>query len=158
MSSNYPTSKDNLTTNQPYSDGTTVIQAQELNNIQDAIDKLQTKVGIDNSSDANTLDYKISNMTVTWETDISQISAINDKYVASDEGMFLVQIGNNDWEGWHHYVKLYNSSDTEILAYASSAGYGSSSHYTIPAKPGDYIKISGTRLGTLVVKFRRLNL
>jgi len=74
MSSNFPTSKDELLSNQPYQDGVSVFQAAELNNIQDAIDALQTKVGITSSTDPNSLDYKINRAGQVLQVVYSQVN------------------------------------------------------------------------------------
>lgn len=47
MGTAYPTALDDLLGNQPYVDGTTIMEALALNNIQDAVDALQEKVGLD---------------------------------------------------------------------------------------------------------------
>lgn len=59
MASNYPTSLDDFT---DYVDGTTIMQADTLNNMQKAIEELQVKVGIDSSAVTSSHDYKLANL------------------------------------------------------------------------------------------------
>jgi hypothetical protein len=57
MATNFPTSLDTWPT---ITDNTTRIDASYINNIQDAVEALEAKVGI-NSDTTNTLDYKLRN-------------------------------------------------------------------------------------------------
>lgn len=60
MSTNFPTSLDSYTAKV---DGTDYPQAAHINNPQDAIVALETKVGIDSSAVATSLDYLLKNTT-----------------------------------------------------------------------------------------------
>lgn len=60
MATSFPTSKDNLSN--PEATDVLVGHAQQHSNENDAIEALQTKVGIDNSTDVNSLDYKVSEL------------------------------------------------------------------------------------------------
>jgi hypothetical protein len=60
MATSFPTSKDNLSN--PEATDVLVGHAQQHTNENDAIEALQTKVGIDNSTDVNSLDYKVSEL------------------------------------------------------------------------------------------------
>lgn len=66
MSTNFPTSLDT------YADvsGSTVVPSAGWNNIQDAIEALEAKVGVDGSAVSSSLDYKVSAL----ETSASEIS------------------------------------------------------------------------------------
>ncbi len=55
MTTNYPTTIDTYTT---HSNGES-IEASHVNNLQDAVSALETKIGIDNSAVTTALDYKI---------------------------------------------------------------------------------------------------
>jgi hypothetical protein len=59
MATNFPTSIDSYTTK---SDGTDCPQVADINNPQDAIVAIQTKIGINSSADINSLDYKLANI------------------------------------------------------------------------------------------------
>lgn len=58
MSTNFPTSLDSYSTKV---DGSDYPQAAHVNNLQDAVVALETKVGIDSSAVSTTLDYLIKN-------------------------------------------------------------------------------------------------
>ncbi len=68
MASNFAKSLDNLMTNQPVVDGPagvgTVYEASWVNTIQDAVDKAQAKIGVDNSTVATSHDYKLAHKGV----------------------------------------------------------------------------------------------
>lgn len=87
MTINYPDSLDNLSNPQ----GTDSLSghAEQHSNTNDAIEALQVKVGIDNSSDVNSLDYKVSTLE-------SQVSNIGDLTTAT-EALFGLE-GNNNLE------------------------------------------------------------
>jgi len=63
MSTNFPTSLDSWPV---IVDNTTTIVVSYINNIQDAVEALEAKVGIDGVGDGTKLDYKISKF---WESD-----------------------------------------------------------------------------------------
>ena len=62
MATNFPENLDNFTN--PNSDNplSNPSHSEQHANANDAIEALQTKVGIDNSSDANSLDYRVSQL------------------------------------------------------------------------------------------------
>ncbi len=62
MSTNFPTSLDSYTDKV---DGSDYPQAKDVNDLQDAIVQLETKVGINSSGSSNSLDYKVNNFFVT---------------------------------------------------------------------------------------------
>ena len=85
MTINYPDSLDNLSNPQ----GTDSLSghAEQHSNTNDAIEVLQIKVGIDNSADVNSLDYKVSTLE-------SQVSNIGDLTTAT-ETIFGLEGNNN---------------------------------------------------------------
>jgi hypothetical protein len=62
MASNYPTSLDNFTnpTVSDYLNSTTVPHATQHSDLNDAVENLQAKVGIDSSADTDSIDYKVT--------------------------------------------------------------------------------------------------
>lgn len=62
MASTYPTSLDNFTnpTVSDYLNSTTVPHATQHSDLNDAVENLQAKVGIDSSADTNSIDYKVT--------------------------------------------------------------------------------------------------
>lgn len=60
MATNFPTSLDSLTNPQSTDPLTSPSHADQHANANDAIEALQVKVGINNSADTSSLDYKIS--------------------------------------------------------------------------------------------------
>jgi hypothetical protein len=85
MATSFPTSKDNLSN--PQATDVLVGHAEQHSNANDAIEALQTKVGIDNSSDPNSLDYKISEL----ETLVASVESSSDTITE-----LLGLDGNND--------------------------------------------------------------
>lgn len=59
MATNFPTSLDTWTAKV---DGTDYPQASHVNNLQDAVNALETKVGINSSAVTTTLDYKVAQL------------------------------------------------------------------------------------------------
>ena len=60
MATNFPEDLDNLTN--PNSTDSLEGHAQQHSNVNDAIEAIQTKIGVDGSEDANSLDYKINDL------------------------------------------------------------------------------------------------
>ena len=58
MATNFPEDLDNLTN--PNSTDSLEGHAQQHSNVNDAIEAIQTKIGVDGSEDVNSLDYKIA--------------------------------------------------------------------------------------------------
>lgn len=58
MATNFPENLDNLTN--PNSTDSLEGHAQQHSNVNDAIEAIQTKIGVDGSEDTNSLDYKIA--------------------------------------------------------------------------------------------------
>ena len=71
MATSFPTSKDTLINPQPTDSPELVSHAAQHANANDAIEALETKVGVDGSTDVNSHDYKIANIAsyaVSYET------------------------------------------------------------------------------------------
>jgi hypothetical protein len=83
LTTNFPEELDNLTN--PAGTDSLAGHAQQHANTNDAIEALQTKVGVDGSTDVNSIDYKISQL----ETDLASLDAEN-------TGELLGVDGNND--------------------------------------------------------------
>lgn len=87
MPSNFPTNLDSLTNPEPSDnlDTPSVLHTDQHANANDAIEALQEKVGIDGSSDTNSIDYKINNyflrkdgttpLTADWDAGSHEIRA-----------------------------------------------------------------------------------
>lgn len=58
MATNFPSSLDSWTTK---SDNVDSIMAAHVNDLQDAVDAIETKLGIDSSGTSSTIDYKLKN-------------------------------------------------------------------------------------------------
>lgn len=83
MATNYPTSKDNLTN--PAATESMEGHATLHGNVNDAIEAIENKLGVNGSSDVNSIDYKVSQL----QTSLSTLDAEN----ASE---LLGLDGNND--------------------------------------------------------------
>ena len=83
MATNYPTSKDNLTN--PAATESMEGHATLHSNVNDAIEAIENKLGVNNSQDVNSIDYKVSQL----QTSLSTLDAEN----ASE---LLGLDGNND--------------------------------------------------------------
>lgn len=60
MATNFPATKDNLSN--PMANDELVGHAEQHADANDAIEAIQTKLGIDGSTDQNSIDYKVSNL------------------------------------------------------------------------------------------------
>jgi hypothetical protein len=60
MATNFPMSLDALLANQGLTDGVSIYTAAPHNNLMDAVDALQAKVGVNNSAVTTSLDYQVA--------------------------------------------------------------------------------------------------
>jgi hypothetical protein len=130
MSTNFPTSLDTWPT---ITDNSTRIDASYINNIQDAIEALEAKIGI-NSDTTNTLDYKIRNFfdrytprkvyfyNDTAPTNWSTVSGVGDSILGVKGGATFSTGGSKQgtWTitGWD------NDTHTHPWYYQTGAGLG----------------------------------
>ena len=85
MATNFPTSLDNLSN--PQGTDSLAGHAELHGNVNDALEALQAKVGVNNSGDSNSIDYKISQLE-------SQLSNLDNQ---SDSTLSILGLeGNND--------------------------------------------------------------
>jgi hypothetical protein len=102
LATNYPTSIDNLSN--PESNDSMAGHAALHSNVNDAIEALELKLGIDGSTDANSIDYKITQLE-------SNLAAIDSENAAELLGLE----GNND-------LTVYGiENPTSIDSFAKSA-------------------------------------
>lgn len=87
MATSYPVSKDVLTNPSSGDSLSSPSHSQQHSNANDAIEALQNKVGVDDSTDINSIDYKVS----TLESQVSNIGNLT----ATTETLFGLE-GNND--------------------------------------------------------------
>ena len=66
MATAFPTSKDELVNPQPTDSVQTVSHAAQHANANDAIEALETKVGVNNSTDPTSLDYKVKQLELNF--------------------------------------------------------------------------------------------
>ena len=66
MATSFPTSKDDFVNPQSTDSVQTVSHAAQHANANDAIEALETKVGVNNSTDPNSLDYKVKQLELNF--------------------------------------------------------------------------------------------
>jgi hypothetical protein len=102
LATNYPTSIDNLSN--PESNDSMAGHAALHSNVNDAIEALESKLGVDGSTDANSIDYKITQLE-------SNLAALDSENAAELLGLE----GNND-------LTVYGiENPTNIDSFAKSA-------------------------------------
>lgn len=123
MAINFPTGLDSLTR---YIDGTTVMIASTLNNMQLAIEANQVKIGIDSSAVATSHDYKIAQIEA-GVVNASGATVFNSSMTAGDTFQDLDlsgTVGSNYAIVWLE-VKLDGNADPGEEYIAKTKGYGS---------------------------------
>lgn len=127
LATNFPNDLDNL--NNPESTQSLQGHAQLHSDVNDAIEAIQTKIGIDGSGNTNSLDYRVSQLEIS-PVDIEQVQdAIAAAFAAGDQTDITVSyndalnsltllVNNAQTAGYtsvvQHYVK--NSSGSTINA------------------------------------------
>ena len=118
MATNFPTDLDNLSN--PSSTDELAGHAELHSNINDAIEAIQTKVGVDGSSDVNSIDYKVNAL----ESEITSLSNNTDTITT-----ILGLEGNNDLTvtGIENKttVDSFNSADYHTVKYELQITRGS---------------------------------
>lgn len=85
MTTAYPTALDafsNPTSNSNMNDSL-VVHSEQHANANDAIEALQAKIGIDNSTNPNSIDYKLKNARLVSETPAGTINGVNTTFTLS---------------------------------------------------------------------------
>ena len=115
MTTNYPTSLDNIqnpTSSNPLSNPSHSEQHIIANT---AIEALETKVGIDGSSDVNSLDYKVAQLEAAGGTTTVEVLGLqgnNDLEVYGIENTTIIDSINTDvWQSAEYALKLTKNSD-----------------------------------------------
>ena len=125
LATDYPTSIDNLSN--PEANQSMQGHADLHSNVNDAIEALQTKVGIDGSSDVNSLDYRISQLEIS-PLDTEQIQdAIAQAFAAGDQTDITID-----------YNDALNSL-TLLVNQAQTAGYTSQLKHYVKNSTGSTI-------------------
>lgn len=125
MATNFPTSLDNLSN----PDGTDSLQghAQLHANVNDAIEAIQSKIGVDGSEDTTSLDYRVSQLEIS-PVDIEQVQdAIAAAFAAGDQSQVTVS-----------YNDALNSL-TLLVNAAETAGYTSTVKHYVKNSSGSTI-------------------
>lgn len=132
MASNFPTSKDNLSN--PSATDELVGHAAQHANANDAIEAIETVIGVTNSNDSNSLTYKVNALSTSVNT-LSNSSASIETLMGLD--------GNNDLvvNGIQNKTTLdsYAASDYKTASYAvqiSKASTGETYFSNITAMQG----------------------
>lgn len=107
MSTTFPTSLDSLTNPTPTSNMSVVLHSDQHINANDAIEALETKVWITNSTDVSSLDYMKTRLTTKWD-------------ILAHNGTNLVRqpVGTN----W--YMLVADSAQASWLNYISPSSWG----------------------------------
>ena len=147
MAVNYPTSLDSFTNRSP---GDT-IDDSHMDDVQDAIEALEAKVGINDSAVTSSLDYKIQNLFGTrTTTDSDSATLVEDTvYQAEAAGFLCVWCTDNSY--WRAYSDGANPPTTEI---GRGDGYSDSGSIkgvsdSMPIKKGDYLKVTSNGTPTI---------
>lgn len=144
MSTNFPTSLDSYTTR---SNGQ-VIDASHVNNLQDAVVALETKVGVTSSGVTSTLDYRVTQVETPGRCMLSgtgTMSAVANNTLTRITGT-MWSVETSDPAGWHDPV-TNNSRITVPTAglylvtanvYFAAPGSGAGAREAIIYKNGTY--------------------
>jgi hypothetical protein len=139
MATNFPASLDVLVNPQPNDSVEVVLHSAQHANANDAIEALESKVGANNSTDPNSLDYKVK----TLETNILDIEEVEDLV----GGLLTTGTHNNITVAYDDVARkinltaTYNEEETvTAIATALTTGTGITKTYvtTPPNYLGDY--------------------
>ena len=72
MATNFPNSKDNFINPNPNNPLSNPSHSEQHQNINDAIESIQTKIGVDGSNDSNSIDYRLAQLEVESGSSIAE--------------------------------------------------------------------------------------
>ena len=99
MATTFPASLDvlaNPTSTTP-TNSTLFSHAEQHANANDAIEAIQAKIGIDNSADANSIDYKLRTKATIVSVPATATSNGTPGHIAFDQNYIYVCVGANTW-------------------------------------------------------------
>ena len=137
---NFPTSIDTFA-DKTASD---VITSAGWNNMQDAIEALETKVGADGSADATSLDYDVAALETTMGTTVSDITALETTMgvVTSDIDTIQTTLGSATSQNVSDLVSIANTAGATLgkitIGYTQRARFAWSDADTLTIGPGVY--------------------
>lgn len=123
MSTNFPTSLDNITGPGPTDTvATPPTLPTRLTNLGDAINALQTKVGVDSSAVTSSLDYKLTETTTTANSALSIANAAIPKSTLTGKGSIISATASSTPAtlsvGTDGYVLTADSAESSGLKWA----------------------------------------
>lgn len=169
MAINFPTSLDDLT---PVSDGS-VASPTEWNDLQDAIEALEVKVGIDDSTIATSHDYLVSRKLAARQDadgDSDSYFEQSDRYRVNPAGVYffcittsyvyfykdIVPMAANVWD-WGASSYKWNDMRLNGTLYLDGAVIGATNEINHLRSNLDYISL-GLRSGNTSMRFRHSRL
>lgn len=120
MSTNFPTALDTFTNPTPENYLNSPSHSGQHSNVNDAIEAIEAKLGIDGSADTNSIDYKINNMQTSFGINVKDFGAVGDN-VTDDTEAFQDALdaaaGLDDGEGHTVYIPagIYKITDTLVM-------------------------------------------
>jgi len=136
MASNFPTSLDDFTN---YVDGTTVMEAAILNNMQAAIEAIEAKVGITDSAVTASHDYQLAHLPafgdwISKDSGGSVALAKNEVYKVGSDGFVIA------WQPNQEDLKFYTDGSNPPTTALQGAGF-QIRELMRPVRKDDYWKI-----------------
>jgi hypothetical protein len=139
MATTFPASKDELINPQSTDSTALVSHAAQHANANDAIEALQSKVGVDNSTDQSSLDYKVRQLEINFQDpneikDLAAASILGGTHTG-------ITVSYNDTTNILSLTATYNDDEVvTAVAQALTAGNGITKTYvtTPPNYLGDY--------------------
>ena len=114
LASNFPENLDSITNPQSTDDLSSPSHSQQHANANDAIRSIQEKIGVDGSTNPNTLDYKIAHL-VSNTADLVTLLGVagnNDQNVTGIENKTALDTFDGDvWSFVKYYIQISHNSD-----------------------------------------------
>ncbi|KPL27889.1 MAG: hypothetical protein AMJ72_06365 [Acidithiobacillales bacterium SM1_46] len=131
MATNFPTSLDSYSTK---TDNVDDVMAGHPNDLQDAVEALEAKVGVDGSAVTTSHDYKLAHIGGLFGA--PEARSNNTVYQAGSDS-FVVALNNNG-----ALMKVYAGTDNPPTTELGIA-YGGYNTLSIPIRKGEYYKTTG---------------
>lgn len=157
MATNFPENIDNIVKPEAKNPLSNPSHSEQHINISDAITAIQTKVGVDNSTDTNSLDYRLSQLETESGSDIAEKLGLDGNNTLSVTGIenptVIDTFDSSIWGSAFYRVKLVKDDKvyTSTLSVVIENSQISMSEYDVISNyEGDLAHLEFTKTGSII--------
>ena len=157
MTTNFPNNLDNFTNPTSTAPLSNPSHSQEHTNVNDAIEAIQTKVGINGSTDTQSLEYRLSQLEVEPGTNIDEKLGLESNNILAITGIenstIIDSFDSNVWTSVFYRIKVIKDSyiyTSTISAVVDGNSVNMSEYDVISNYEGDLAILEFTKNGSII--------